>query len=527
MSTSRRVAVNTLILYARMGITVLISLYTTRVILNALGAGDFGIYNVVGGAIAMLTFLNTSMAAATQRFMSYAQGEADPDKQKSIFNVSLVLHAAIAVAVVLLLEGAGLVLFHGVFKISPDRLYSARMVYQYAALSTFFTILAVPYEGVITARENMLVFAALGVVEAVLKLAVALFIVHIAGDKLTFYGFWIAGITILLLLLRAAYCHARYAECDFAPRRYFRRPLFREMTSFAGWSLLGSSSGIIANYGQGIVLNSFFGTTVNAAQGVANQVSGQLGVFAGNMLKALNPLIAKSEGSGNREGMLKAATLGSKYSLLLLIPFFVPVLVDMEFIFGVWLKHPPVYAILFCRLLLMRNLLEQVFVTLPAAIGAVGKIRNYQILSSILNFTPLVVSYLAFSNGSPPQAIYYAFFAYSLAMAVLNMLVAFRFCGLSIPVYLRDVLLRGATVLVGTYLGAFAVTCFLQPGWMRLLIICLTALLVFLALTWRFGFSARERARVVNQSMLLISKWKIVIMAVSNVFIHTLNKRKP
>jgi len=196
MQASHRVAMNTGILYVRMGIAVFISLYTTRVILNALGANDFGIFNIVGGAIAMLTFLNTSMAAASQRFMSYAQGEGDAEKQRSIFNVSVVLHAAIAVVVLVIMEGGGWVLFHGVFKISAERMRAAWMVYQFAAISTLFTIVSVPYDAVINARENMLLFAILGVVEAVLKFVIALFIVHVAGDKLVFYGFWMAGIAI-------------------------------------------------------------------------------------------------------------------------------------------------------------------------------------------------------------------------------------------------------------------------------------------------------------------------------------------
>jgi O-antigen/teichoic acid export membrane protein len=271
---AHRVAINTGILYVRIAITVFVSLYTTRVILGALGTEDFGIFNLVGGTIVMLTFLNASMAAATQRFMSYAQGQGDELRQRSIFNVSVVLHAIIAIVIVAILEGAGYILFNGVLKIAPDRMQAAWMVYQFAVASMFFTILSVPYDAVINAREHMLLFAVLGVIEAFLKLGIALFIVKVDSDKLVVYGLLMALLSVALLLLRMMYCHICYHECKIAPVRYINRPLFKEMTSFAGWSFFGTSTSMIANYGQGVVLNMFFGAKVNAAQAVAGQVSG-------------------------------------------------------------------------------------------------------------------------------------------------------------------------------------------------------------------------------------------------------------
>lgn len=491
-----------------MGITVLISLYTTRVILNALGAADFGLFNVVGGAIAMLTFLNASMAAATQRFMSYAHGEGDPGKQKSIFNVSIVLHAGIAVAVVLLLEGAGLILFHGVFKIAPERVHAARMIYQFAAASTFFTILAVPYEAVITARENMLVFAILGVLEAILKLVVALYIVHWAGDKLTFYGFWMAAITILLLVLRALYCHARYTECALAPRRHFHGPLFREMTCFAGWSLLGSSSGMIANYGQGIVINTFWGTAVNAAQGISAQVSGQLGAFATTMQKALNPLITKSEGAGNRPQLVRSTMTGSKIGFALLMLFYVPVFLEMPFIFKLWLKEPPEYAVIFCRLLLIRNLVEQLYLTLWSAIAASGKIRSIQIVASVLNILPLFLSYLLFRVGLPPYVLYLAFMGYSIAMFWTALRFASRLCDIPYTGYITGVVLPCvASILL--CIGIASAPTLLYPEGLRRLALCGAAsLAAFFPVVWFFILNQSERAAMASFSGAIRGKMK-------------------
>jgi O-antigen/teichoic acid export membrane protein len=301
MQAAHLVAKNTGILYARMAITVFISLYSTRLILAALGVSDFGLFNVVGGAIAMLGFLNSSMAGATQRFMSFAQGAGDLEKVKRIFSMSTLLHAGIAVLMILVLEIAGYFFFNGVLNIAPDRLGVAKNIYQFMVVSTFFTVLSVPYEAVITSHENMLVYAILGIIEAILKLGIALYITYSTYDHLTSYGFLMAALSIFLLILRRIYCHHNYAECVFQFHRYYDKSLLKEISSFAGWSLLGASSSMIAGYGQAIVLNIFFGTRINAAQGIAGQISGQLGVFALTLSKALNPLIDKSEGSGDRK----------------------------------------------------------------------------------------------------------------------------------------------------------------------------------------------------------------------------------
>lgn len=219
MKASNRVIINTGILYARMGITIFVSLYTTRIVLNALGIEDFGIFNLIGGAIAMLTFLNASMASASQRFMSYAQGQQDKDRQRRIFNASIIMHAIIAITLLLVLEGIGILLFKGVIKIAPERMQAAWIVYQLSIISTIFIILSVPYEAVINARENMLLIAILGIAESFLKLGVAHYLLYTENDKLIVYVLFTAIVTISMVGLKVAYCHQKYNECIWAPKK--------------------------------------------------------------------------------------------------------------------------------------------------------------------------------------------------------------------------------------------------------------------------------------------------------------------
>jgi Na+-driven multidrug efflux pump len=493
MQEANRVAKNTGILYAQMAITVFISLYATRLILAALGAEDFGIFNVVGGAIAMLTFLNTSMAQASQRFMSFAQGEGNIEKQKNIFNISVVLHFFIALIVVVVLEVAGYFLFGSILKIAPERLEVANLIYQFLVASTFFTIIAVPYDAVINAHENMLFVAILRIVETSIKLVIAFFITYTTFDKLFSYGLLMAVLTIILLIIRQIYCHIKYKEVVLNFRIYFDKKLYIEMRSFAGWSLLGSSSGMVANYGQGIVMNMFFGTTVNAAQGIAGQISGQLGAFAGTMLKALNPLIAKSEGAGDRALMLKASLMGSKVSFFLLMIFYVPVILEMPYIFSLWLKKVPEYTIIFARLLLIRNLIEQLFLTLSASIAAVGNIKKYQTYNSLLNFLPLIISYFLFYHNYPPYSLYVVFIVYSIISAILILYFAKTECGLSIAAYLKDVVLRCSTSFIILILISGIPLYSMMESFIRLMVVSSISIMFFIIVVWFIGLTKQDQ----------------------------------
>ena len=498
MQAAHRVAKNTGILYARMAITVFISLYATRLVLAALGVADFGLFNLVGGVIAMLGFLNSSMAQATQRFMSYAQGAGDLEKVKRIFNMSTVLHAGIGVLMVLVLEIAGYFFFNGILNIPADRLEVAKIIYHFMVASTFFTVLSVPYEAVITSHENMMFYAILGVLESVLKLAIALYLAYSAYDHLIAYGFLMAALSIFLLILRRIYCHRYYAECVLDFRKYYEKSLLKEIASFAGWSLLGSASSMIAFYGQGIVINMFFGTIVNAAQSIAAQISGQLGVFSLTLSKALNPLIDKSEGAGNREMMLKATLGGTKISFFLLSFLYIPFLLKMPYILGLWLKNVPEYTVIFCRLLLIRNLIEQFYIPLTNALGAVGNIKKYQIVSSLLNIIPIIVSYVFFSTGFPPYALYIAFILFSLIMLFNVIYFAKINCDLSVIEFMKNIILSCALSFV-VALGVSSIPIFvIDNEFIQFVSVCVVGCISYLAFIWLFALSKGERILVLN-----------------------------
>ena len=508
MSTANRVLKNTLILYAKTGITMFLSLYTTRVVLRELGADSFGVFALIGGIIAMFGFLNGSMAAATQRFMSYAHGKEDDHEQQDIFSISLVLHSAVAVIAVLLLLSIGPLLFAHVLKIDAAHLETARILYNVVALSVIFPVLAVPYQAVIIARENMLMLALVGFLESLLKFGVAIYITHASGDKLLIYGILMAAIPAILLLTQGLVCHARYTECRFSLSGIRNRRLTREMLSFGGWSFLGSASSFLTHNSQGIVLNSFFGSTINAAQGISNQVSGQLSVLALSLERALSPIITKREGANQRNRMLEAVTTGSKFALLLKAIVFLPVILDMNYIFSKWLVVLPPYTVIFCRIYLARNLIETLTSQLSAGISSVGEIRTFQVVNSALTPLPILASIILFRMDFKPDALYMAFLVNAVIQYAVSIYYFQSLCGLSPFSYILDVPVRLALVFSFSLLVSLIPLCLLEPGYLRTALIFLCCCLCMAVTSFTILMNKREKLMINKFASSLIITFK-------------------
>lgn len=507
-SAAHRVAMNTGFLYAKMGITMFISLYITRLLLASLGESDFGIFNIVGGAILMLGFIQTTMASATQRFMSFAEGEGNKEKQKKIFNVSIILHFFIAILTGIILLIAGYFFFNGILDIPPERIFAARMVYYFMIVSTMFTFMTVPYDAVINAHENMLYYAIVGVIESVLKLAIVIVVVYTFSDKLIIYGMLMTGLSILIMIIMRVYCHRNYEECIFAPVKYFDKPLMKEMTEFAGWKFLTTSSSMIGQYGLGIVLNSFWGTILNAAQGVANQLCGQLQVFSNTMSKALNPVITKKAGAGDPQAMLQASMTGCKMSFFLIAFFATPFLIDARYIMSVWLKNVPEWAVIFFRFQLCRSLIEEISGYLGTSISAQGDIARYSQIVSVVNIIPLVGTAILFYFGFPPYSMYIVWiFCWGVLNGVIRIIFAKIKCNMSIRIFFKEVFYP-CLILFGTAFGMALIPYFLMPdGIIRFLCIGVSSTIGSLLLFWFVFLNLREKQAMLSFFVLIKNKF--------------------
>jgi O-antigen/teichoic acid export membrane protein len=491
-----RVARNTGFLYVRIFINIFISLYSTRIVLDALGVEDFGIYNLVAGVIGMLAFLNSAMAEASQRFMAFAHGEQDIEKQKRIFNVSIILHLLIAVAVFLILEIAGYYLFKGVLEIPAERVKTAKIVYQFMLVSTLFSIIRVPYDAVLNAHENMFVVALIGITNSVIKLGIALYVAYTSFDKLIMYGLLMALLAVAMIAALYFYCHFKYKEVKFGLRVYFDKLLFREMGGFAGWTFLGQAAYVITMQGTTVVLNSFFGVIVNAAQGIANQVSNQLKEFSVTMQQALNPVIVKREGKKDRHKMLEAAMFGNKISFFVLSFLSIPLLIEMPNVLNIWLKDVPEFAVIFCRLQLLRIIVGSLTQSFYVALGAIGKIKNYTIWESSIFVMVLPISYLMFKLGAPPEMIYINLVFLGIAVQIVRIFFLKRLGGLSIRMFLKNVVLRSSLVFVIAFSIASVPLFLFADNLLRVLLVIVASSVPFLAATYFVGFNNIERKQV-------------------------------
>lgn len=503
-STANRVIKNTGYLYAKMAITMFVSLYTTRLILNALGASDFGIYNIVGGAIAMLGFLNASMASATQRFMSYAEGEGNKEKQKYIFNISVVLHAGIAVFVTVVLLVAGYFFFNGILNIPTERMGAAKVVYLSLIISTLLTVMNVPYDAVMNAHENMRYYALVGILESFLKLAVAFACVYASGDKLIVYGVLMACIPLFTLSIMKVYCHKHYDECVIKPRKYWNRGLMKEMTSFAGWSFVGSMGSIVGNYGVGIVLNNFFGTILNAALGIANQLNGMLLFFSNSMLKALNPVIVKKLGEGEQKSMLRFSYSGCRFSFILFTVFCIPCFVEAPFVLKVWLKDYPDWAVLFVRYQIARTLLEQLFVVLGTTLNATGKIKEINIATLFVMLMPLLLLTVIFYCGASP-AWYYPVIIIDMVFfgSIIRLYLCRKYCGVSIGHFSKSVILPCVAVAVPVFCVGWVIQTFMEADVTRFMVNTFVMILLLCVLSFfMLSDDEKEIIRSVTTSVL-------------------------
>jgi len=504
LEAAKRIAKNTSLLYVRLAITLFISLYSTRLILASLGLNDFGLFNLVGGIISMLGFLNGSMATATQRFISTALGAGDLEKVKRTFNMSLLLHWLLAVLVLLLLEVFGHFFFNGFLNISPDRIESAKLIYQFMIISTLFTVISVPYEAVINSHENMLIYTVIGLIEAVFKLSIALYITFFEMDHLVMYGILMAALSVFLMILKMVYCQLKYAECSLNIRQYYDKSLLKEMSGFASWWLLGLASGMGAFYGQSVVLNIFFGTLINTSHALAAQISGQLGVFAVSLNKAVSPFIDKSEGANDRNLVFLAVFKSTKFSFYLLGFLYVPFLIEMPFILKIWLKDVPEYTIIFCRILLLRNLIEQLFIPMVNALNAHGNIKFFQMVSSTLNVLPIAFSYALFYFGYPPYYMYVLFLIFSIFQFLLVMYFSNKNLNLPLMDFTNDVLIKAIVPFFLSITIALVPFLFISNDLLQFIFVTSLGCISFLYFVYSYGMDFNERDFLFN----LLRKFK-------------------
>lgn len=503
---TKRIAKNTLVLYVRTLFTMLVSLYTSRVILNTLGVSDFGIINVVGGVVGMFSVISGSLASSISRFITFELGHGDFNKLKQIFSTSVNIQIGISLIIVILAECIGVWFINHKLNIPESRLIAANWVFQCSLLSFVIGLISVPYNACIIAHERMSAFAYISILETILKLVIVYMLFISPYDKLISYSILFVIVAMIIRLIYGWYCHNHFAECHY--KFVYDKSLIKEMSGFAGWSFFGNGAYMLNTQGVDMLINIFFGVTLNAAKGVASQVQNAVMQFVGNFTVALNPQITKSYASGDREYMNKLVCRGARFSYFLLLIFTVPIVCEADYILNLWLKTVPEYAPIFLRLMLFGTLMTLLGGTMYTAILATGKIRKYQLAVTIVGCLVFPLTWLAFRIGLPPETTYYIYIVIYFLLVFVRLYIAKGLLNFPVQLYLFDVVFRVVIVSVVAFILPLIVIRYLEPSFLRLCVSCIIGLCSSLLTINILGLEKSEREMLYKKTSYLLSKFR-------------------
>lgn len=492
---SRRIARNTVFLYVRMLVLMLIGLFTSRVVLHNLGQVDFGLYGAVAGVVTLCTVLTESMAGAISRFVAFELGRGQ-GQSRNVFQTALCVQLLLSLAVVLLCETVGLWWMDRKMVIPPDRLAAAHGVFQFSLLTLVVQLMSVPYHAEILAHERMDAYALISIFEGLGKLAIAFLLLRAPIDRLVWYAALLALISLLTRLVYGLFCRRNFPYTRSGFR--FDGKIFREMFSFAGWNFIGSGAGILRSQGGNQLLNLFFGPVTNAAWLLTAQVNTAVGKFVTSFISAINPQITKSYASGERAYMMNLVFTGSRMSVYLLLPVVCVVFFNAPFLVDLWLGKGvvPPDTVLFVRLMLVGLLIESVSYTLVTAMLSTGNIRNYQLLVGGLQLLNLPVDYLFLRAGAPAAVIFYVAIVISVLCLFARVYMLRGMIGLPALRFAKEVLWNEVRVCIPAFvLPGLLVRSFDLDSWTGFLLCCGVCLFVSLLSIVFLGLSRKERGR--------------------------------
>lgn len=401
---NKRIAKNTLFLYLRMFVIMLTALFTSRIVLDVLGAADYGLNNVIGGVVVLFSFLNAALLSATQRYINFYLGKQDYKQTNIVFCMSMNTYLLLSILVVILGETIGMWFVNTQLNIPQDRVYAAQWVYQFTLLQFVINLLRVPYNASIIAYERMNFYAYISLIEVIIKLLVVYLLYITSYDKLIFYSFLYTIIPLSITVIYKWYCNRNFETTKY--RVIWDKVAFKEMFCFSGWSLFGSLANLAAHQGLNILINIFYGVTVNAAAGIANQISTNVYQFISNFQTAFQPQIIKTYAAKELEHFNKLIFQTSKFSYFMVLVLVLPILFTIDGILDIWLKDVPEYTAIFCRLILVYFSIEAITAPLWMSVQATGKIRNYQILMASLIFLNFPIAYIVLKLGLPVYSIW-------------------------------------------------------------------------------------------------------------------------
>jgi O-antigen/teichoic acid export membrane protein len=493
-SNTTRIAKNTLMLYFRQILIMLVSLYTVRVVLETLGAEDYGIYNVVAGVVTMFGFLSNSMASATQRYLSVELGKGNFEQLKIVFSVSFTIYLLIAFAVLILAESVGLWFIYKELAIPPERKDAALWVYQFSIISFVFTILTAPYMAAILAHEDMSIYAHVSVLEAVIKLGIVFLLKFFVWDTLKLYGVLLCAATFIITAAYRIICVHKYNECRF--KLYWNKSLFREIMSFIGFTTVGAVASVFKNQTTTILLNQFFNPVIVVARGISLQVGNAASSLSGNVYHAFRPQIIKIYAAGSHNDSFRQVFLSAKAIYVLMNVFALPLMLEAPYVLSLWLKNPPAYTVMFTRLMLVDHLVGSLSSPTGALAYACGRIKKFQLFSNGLLLLNLPFSWIVLTLGAPACMVMIISIILTFLVQFIQVFIIKHLVDFPAIAFFKEVVFKMLFVTVLSSIVPVLIWLFMSEGFLRLCAVTVASIVSVGVCLYFIAFTKTEQRSI-------------------------------
>lgn len=506
MTPSQRVVLNTAVAYARSMVALILMLFTSRWVLNALGQTDFGLYSVVGSIIVFITVLNAVMSGSVARHYAYAIGGGNPDEINLWFNAALGIHLVLASVLVLIGWPIGEYVIAHILTIPMERISACLWVFRISLLSAFFSMVSMPFVAMFTARQRLIEQSCWLMGYSLLVFFLAMHLDRVSGDRLIFYAIGMVIIIICIQVGQIIHAMTVFKDCRIKLLYLYNRGRCKEVCSFAGWNLFGALGGTIRDQGSAVLLNLHFGPKVNAAYGIAMQVSAATTMLTNAMLNALSPEMTSSEGRGDRARMLSLAQRASKFGTIFIMLFALPLIAEMDYVLKLWLREPPAFAAIFCQLILITILIDRLSGGVSLAVSAHGRIAAYQATMGTCVFLTLPLAWVFLKLGAPPAIVGVAFI---IIMSITTLYRAFCMqwlLAVSVWRWVKDIFLPCSLVALVATLGATTSRLLLDPSFTRLVITSASGMLATILTAWFLALDCRERKFFRHNTLRLLTK---------------------
>lgn len=486
-------------MYQRMFVIMAVNLYASRVVLKELGVEDYGLYNVIGGIIAMFLFLNGTMTNTTSRFITVSLAKGDMQNLNQIFNMAVIIHLILAIIILIIGETVGIWYLNYKLVVPEGRMFAAQWLYQLTIISAVFNILYVPYNATIVAHERMGAFAYISIMDAALKLSIVLLLAYSPFDKLIFYGTLLTLVSIIDLLIYFSYCKKHFIETKL--KFYWDKIVFKKMLSFAGWGSIGNFSYVFYSQGINLMLNFFCGPAVNAARGIAVQVESVIRQFANNVQVAINPQIMKTYANKEMERMYELIFASSRFCFYLLYFIALPLLIEIEFVLGLWLgkESIPDHTVNFVRIILLTSILDAFINPMFTANLASGKLKIYQICVCTVSYFFMFITYFTLEQTHKPESVFLCLLISTLIGIVARIFVLYKQINLDPHQYLSKVIKPVLTVIVASLCLPILVHLSMNIGWIRFLLTGTVSVITVILSVYYLGLGKKERDFIIEK----------------------------